>query len=100
MNKHWTIEEIRALIAENDKAVARGILAIYGKQTAMEQMVGETSASNGVGFSGADAPFLSSLALFYQAKGFLSPKQVEIGRKRITKYARQLTDIANTPVAV
>jgi hypothetical protein len=95
----WTITEIRALLAENDKAVARGILAIYALQTNSEQATMETSESNGVGFSGADANFLSSLAQFYQAKGFLSPKQVEIGRKRITKYAGQLVKIANTPVA-
>lgn len=95
----WTITEIRALLAENDKAVARGILAIYALQTDSEQATMETSESNGVGFSGADANFLSSLAQFYQAKGFLSPKQVEIGRKRITKYAGQLVKIANTPVA-
>ena len=96
--KHWTVEEIRTLLEESDKAVARGILAIYGRQTLSEQSAEETTESNGVGFNGVDAPFLSSLAKFYEEKGFLSPQQVEYGRKKIRKYANQLVNIANTPV--
>ena len=98
--KNWTIEEIRNLLEESDKAVARAILAIYGRQTASEQSTETTSESNGVGFNGVDAPFLSSLAKFYEEKGYLSPKQVSYGRKKIRKYAGQLVNIANTPVAV
>ena len=96
--KNWTIEEIRNLLEESDKAVARAILAIYGRQTASEQSTETTSESNGVGFNGVDAPFLSSLAKFYEEKGYLSPKQVSYGRKKIRKYANQLVNIANTPV--
>ena len=96
--KNWTIEEIRNLLEESDKAVARAILAIYGRQTASEQSTETTSESNGVGFNGVDAPFLSSLAKFYEEKGYLSPKQVSYGRKKIRKYAGQLVNIANTPV--
>ena len=98
--KNWTIEEIRNLLEESDKAVARAILAIYGRQTASEQATETTSESNGVGFNGVDAPFLSSLAKFYEEKGYLSPKQVSYGRKKIRKYAGQLVNIANPPVAV
>ena len=98
--KNWTIEEIRNLLEESDKAVARAILAIYGRQTASEQSTETTSESNGVGFNGVAAPFLSSLAKFYEEKGYLSPKQVSYGRKKIRKYAGQLVNIANTPVAV
>ena len=93
--KIWTIEEIKALLAESDKAVARAILAIYNRQPADEKIVKETSASNGIGYNGVDANFMSSLAQFYQSKGFLSAGQLKYGRKKIMKYAGQLTEIAN-----
>ena len=94
-SKIWTQYEIKGLLETNDTAVARAIVAVYNKQTASEQAVGETSESNGVGFNGVDANFLSSLAQFYQAKGFLSKGQLKYGRKKIMKYSKQLTLIAN-----
>ena len=92
--KIWTIEEIKALLAESDKAVARAILAIYNRQTEDEKIVNETSASNGIGYNGVDANFMSSLAQFYQSKGFLSAGQLKYGRKKNMQYAGQLTQIA------
>ena len=98
--KNWTKADIRKLLEDSDKAVARAILAIYGRQTADEQAVGETTQHNGVGFSGVDANFLSSLAQFYTTKGFLSQGQTKYGRKAIMKYAGQLVNIANNPASV
>ena len=80
--KTWTPEEIKALLGESDKAVARAILAIYNRQTEDEKIVKETSAANGVGYSGVDANFMST-------------GQLKYGRKAIMKYAGQLTEIAN-----
>jgi len=93
--KVWTAKEIKALLAESDKAVARAILAIYNRQTEDEQTIKETTDHNGVGYNGVDANFMSSLAQFYQTKGFLSSGQLKYGRKAIMKYAGQLTEIAN-----
>jgi hypothetical protein len=93
--KIWTAEEIKVLLAESDKAVARAILAIYNLQTADEQSIKETTEHNGVGYNGVDANFMSSLAQFYQSKGFLTAGQLKYGRKAIMKYAGQLTTIAN-----
>ena len=93
--KIWTIEEIRELLKESDKAVARAILAIYNRQTEDEQTIKETTDHNGIGYNGVDANFMSSLAQFYQSKGFLSAGQLKYGRKAIMKYAGQLTEIAN-----
>ena len=101
--KIWTVEEVKVLLAESDKAVARAILAIYNRQTEDEKAIKETSESNGVGYNGVDANFMSSLAQFYQSKGFLTAGQVKYGRKAIMKYAGQLTTIANaniTPAAL
>jgi len=93
--KVWTAEEIKVLLTESDKAVARAILAIYKLQTADEQAIKETTEHNGVGYNGVDANFMSSLAQFYQSKGFLTDGQLKYGRKAIMKYAGQLTTIAN-----
>jgi len=94
--KIWNIDEIRNLIDTNDTAVARAIVAIWKLQTPTEQGMGETVEHNGVGFNGVDANILSSFAEFYQARGFLSAKQTALGRKKIRKYAGQLTAIANS----
>lgn len=91
--------EIQALIDRNDKAVLRGITAIYAYQTADEQSMGITSHENGVGFSGVDAEIMSSFALQIASRGFLSPKQITIGRKIIRKYWRQLSEIAEARAA-
>ena len=91
----WTKEDIRELLLTDDKAVARGVVAIYNLQTEDEQNVGETSVKNGVGFNGVDANFMSSIAQFYMRRNFLSPKQVEFARKKLLKYSNQLTMIAN-----
>ena len=96
--KIWTVEEVKVLLAESDKAVARAILAIYNRQTEDEKAIKETSESNGVGYNGVDANFMSSLAQFYQSKGFLTAGQVKYGRKAIMKYAGQLTTIANANI--
>ena len=91
----WTKEDIRELLLTDDKAVARGVVAIFNLQTEDEQNVGETSVKNGVGFNGVDANFMSSIAQFYMRRNFLSPKQVEFARKKLLKYSNQLTMIAN-----
>jgi len=96
--KNWTKADIKALLIESDRAVARAIVAIYGRQTMDEQVIGETLNTNGVGFNGVDAEFLSSLAKFYTAKGFLSAGQLKYGRRAIMKYSGQLVDIANNSI--
>tara|TARA_Y100000593_G_scaffold44225_2_gene84406 strand:+ start:367 stop:663 length:297 start_codon:yes stop_codon:yes gene_type:complete len=92
----WTQEAIKELLKTNDKAVARGVVAIYNLQTESEKIIGETSEANGVGFNGVDANFMSSIAQFYMQKNWLSPKQIEFARKKLLKYSKQLTNIANS----
>jgi len=83
--------------------VARALVVIYEKQTADERVCQTTSHSNGVGFNGADARFLSSLAeqvKWWEGTPFgkrqhatpLSERQLAIARKKIVKYSRQLAD--------
>lgn len=87
--------------------VVRGMLAILKYQTDEEQMAGVTVEDNGVGFNGVDAEILTSISI--QATKYLtmrpndterytrciSPKQMEIARKKMLKYAGQLARISN-----
>ena len=65
-------------------------LAIYGAQTADEQRSGGTYYQNGVGFTGADGGFGSSIARQINEKGSLTEKQVAALRRMMPKYWRQL----------
>lgn len=97
----WTKEDIQEGLRTNDHWVVRGILAIYDYQTEDEKNIEDTKHNNGVGFNGVDGHILSSFAC--QIKRWdkskfrtpLSPKQMTLARKKIMKYAGQLTKIAN-----
>lgn len=93
--KIWTKEEIKNLLKSNDAFVCRSLMVLYNFQTKDEQACGEANYQNGIGFNGADARILTSFAEFYKERGYLSHKQMEIARKKITKYSGQLTNYAN-----
>lgn len=88
--------EIREKILNDHPQWAfRALVAIYRRQTADEQSSGHTVHSNGVGFSGADAEFGSSLAVQIMQGRSLSMRQIAYARKIAAKYAKQLERIAN-----
>ena len=91
----WTEEEIRYLIQTNDKVLYGALKKLYERQTEDERQIGETAHSNGVGFNGVDSRFLSSVSEFLIKRGFLTDKQKMIVRKKLIKYNKQLTRIAN-----
>ena len=93
--KVWTRQEIKELLLANDKAVARGLMAIYNRQTENEQYGDQTVESNGVGFNKYDAAVMSSVAKWYASHGYLTGRQTKMVRAKILKYSGQLTDIAN-----
>jgi hypothetical protein len=97
--KVWTKNEIKGLIESRDDAVVRGMLRIYDLQTESEKVFGDTHANNGVGFSGVDGEIMSSFVEFYNKANFLSYKQMKIARKKMLKYAGQLTKIANNELS-
>jgi hypothetical protein len=84
-------------------SLERGILRIYENQTNDEQRTESTNHNNGVGFTGADARFLTSLAKwiikgrrdYRRREGqSLSEKQAARARRMMQKYAGQLARIA------
>ena len=100
--KDKAIEMIKENFENSDAWVCRAVVRIYGLQTEDEQMAQTTKENNGVGFNGVDARFLSSLALQIQenerTKKFasnLSPKQMQLAREKIKKYAKQILTLIN-----
>lgn len=91
----WTEDEIKNLIQTNDKVLYGALKKIYAEQTADEQSTDETTHRNGVGFNGADSKIMSSFAQFLNRTGFLTPKQKVIARRKLVKYNKQLTRLAN-----
>lgn len=93
--KVWTIDDISNLLQKNNTMVKRSLLQLYDRQTEDEKDEETASYSNGCGFNGVDAPLLTSFAKFYKARGYLTMKQLEICRKKLMKYCKQITRIAN-----
>ena len=92
----WTEDEIKILVQTNDKVLYGALKRLYAEQTADEQSAGETHHHNGAGFNGADSRFLSSVSEFLLKNGFLTNKQKIVVRKKLVKYNRQLTRLANS----
>jgi len=96
-------------LASNDTWLLKGVVAIYKKQTASEQVAGITRENNSVGFNAVDSIILSSFAMqintfnntparLRRFRSPLSPKQLVIARRKMLKYAGQLAVIANAGV--
>ena len=81
---------LREQLATSDAWALKALLRIYAEQTNAEKAASTTSEDNGVGFTGLDAAFLTSLAKQYGVRGSLSPKQMVFLHKKIVKYAGQL----------
>ncbi len=93
--KKWSKEEIAYKMETDNVWLYRGLMAIYKHQTEDEKSSGITKHDNGIGFNGVDANFMTNLALFYKSYGFLTQKQLAHCRKKMKKYAKQLSNIAN-----
>lgn len=89
-----TKDSIQSLLLTSDKALARGVVAIYRRQTQDEQHAQAAIHENGVGFTGTDARFLSMVARTVLAHGEIHPGHIHATRAMMPKYWRQLLDIA------
>lgn len=93
--------EIVELLRTRDLAVARALLVLNERQTASEQASQTTQNRNGRGFRPCHARMGTSMAEFFQRRGYLSPKQLAYwratmrdGKMRIEIYAGQLLEVA------
>ncbi len=100
-SKAARLDWVRKQIATDAVWALRALKAIHTRQTASERAHAATQEDNGVGFTGVDAQFFSSLAervrrwehtpaheRTYAAP--LSPNQMACVHKRMPKYAAQL----------
>jgi hypothetical protein len=93
----YTEQVIVDKINTNQAWLERAILAIFERQTRDEQNTENTHWNNNVGFSAADAHRLSYYAKWILSGKHLNGRHLDIARKRIIKYRKQLTQIANSP---
>jgi hypothetical protein len=99
----WTKERVTELLNTNDLAVERAVVALFERQTADEKATNDTRHDNTVGFSAAHARTLSFYAKVILAgwkregknKTHLFPNKLAKARRFVTRYSRQLCDIAN-----
>jgi hypothetical protein len=88
--KAQKISTLKTTLASNKKAAIQALLTLNRLQTESERSLGVALKSNGVGFTGYDAPILSSMALQLSKRGNLSPKQMAVVHRLIPRYATQL----------
>lgn len=94
--KKDTVSFVKKQLATNKLWAVKALVRIYQEnQTADEQAAKVTSHNNGIGFSGCDAEFLSSLAEQYLKRGSLSDKQMVFVFKKMPKYAAQVIKMSD-----
>lgn len=94
-----TKEQIIKLLETNDKAIIRALIVLNNRQTDEEKNDEATIVHNGRGFRPCHARMGTSMAKFYNAKQFLTSKQINYwrvpdknGKMRIAIYAGQLLE--------
>jgi len=109
-------EFITEKVMTDDRWLIKGLLTIFDHQTADEQRRDATEVHNGVGFGAFDVELMSSFSKQVIERGgrelveskqqilatsLMSPKQVEICRRKMKKYCAQLARIADmkNPIA-
>lgn len=91
---------VRHMLSTDDTWAIKALVRIYQEnQTPTEQSTLSTSVDNGIGFTGVDAPFLSSLAQAYLRYGRLSTKQLDWLKRKIHKYHAQVIKMSD-PVSL
>ena len=85
---------IRMMLGSNKSWALKALVRIYDNQTEDEKSAETTKHNNGVGFTGTDGYFMTSLAKQYIARGSLTDVQMSFVFKNMPKYARQLERIS------
>ena len=104
----WTKDRIQNLLATNDLAVERAVVAIYDRQTQDEKRDSDTKHDNFRGFRANHAPTGSFFARII-LKGWkqdgnknrvhLNPDKLAKARRFMMQYHRQLCEVANSKEA-
>lgn len=107
MQQLVTQESLQTMLDNPNKdyvahVIGRALIGLLKRQTSAEQDTNTTNVHNNVGFTGADGYGGSLTAKFYLKHNRLEDWQIERwvkrgknGYSRLTKYAKQLNEIAN-----
>ena len=107
MRELVTQESLQAMLENPDQqyvahVIGRALVALLKRQTDSEQATNTTNVHNNIGFTGADGRSGSLTAKSYLKRNSLQDWQIERwvrkgknGYSRLTKYAKQLNEIAN-----
>lgn len=83
-------DAVRKMIHDDIYAAVAALAIVWSGQTADEKAAEATYELNGIGFTGRDGEFGTSLGNQWHEKGFLSPKQLGFVQKMMPKYADQI----------
>ena len=86
---------VRGKLGSDPTWASKALLKIFEFQTASEQSLETTSEANGIGFTGVDGEFLTSLAKQLKYRGKLSDKQMVYVLKKMPKYWNQILGITD-----
>jgi hypothetical protein len=92
--RQWFREQCDVKNQKHRAALQRAAIMLYHRQTMQEQDTGNTIDRNGVGFNGCDADFGTRIAKW--GRGIITERMAFGARKMLTKYSRQLAEIALT----
>jgi DUF438 domain-containing protein len=96
VTKKITLEFVRAQLRSNKVWAIKALVRIFKEnQTSQEQTLEATTVDNGIGFTGVDANFLSSLAKQYIEMGSLSDNQIKCLFKMMPKYSKQVFEFSD-----
>lgn len=110
MTKKELRVKVETVLVRKDKvgmnAVGRALVHLKNRQTEDEQRSCDTKVHNSMGFQPCHAFVGTKMAMWYEEKGFLTPKQVDywqnddnkLGKARISRYWKQLVEEAELKI--
>jgi hypothetical protein len=87
-------DQIKSLLMSDNRAVEKGIVAIFHRQTEDEKCDNATHHTNGRGFNYKDADYGSYLARWVINGRHLTGKHLAAARRMCCLYSRQLEEIS------
>lgn len=89
----YTKESIKDKLSTDERWIRRSLVVLYGFQTEEEKNSEDTIEKNGQGFNGRDGQILSSFSEQVLKGRRLSSKQMDVCKRLLPKYWRQILEV-------
>lgn len=86
---------LKKKLSDDDRWAMRALVLVAQSQTKAEMNLEETTEANGVGFSKTDGAILISILKFFNDKRYISQKQMNVIKRRIPKYWKQILKVTD-----